>query len=207
MYTSETYPQRPMLSLYFHCSNQDGEDFTASGIDFDGDAFKVSGTYTAVEDGLPEVKWTIHYGKELKVYYTGRLVDEYTIVGTRAYANPEDYDWSFVMKKIPEEHMIFRPPPMVLESEDRSAKYRALWKYAIAATVDDIRRRWWTWSFFAARRDTRKTYLTTEQERIAPRNHDITPDLVRNGNACTPKDVLFYESLATYRYSHDLWST
>ena len=185
-----------MITLHFHHSTQENEDFTASGYDFDGEEFIVRGT---LDSESLEIKWTITYGADFDVYYTGRLVDEYTIVGTRASGAIENVDFSFVMKKIPAEYLIYRPSPMRLETHDKGEKYRALWVYAISAIVHDVRRKWWTWSLFAARRDVRKAYIELDSRRVVPyKRLELAGWRTGNLNLCTSKDAFFYESLSRY---------
>jgi hypothetical protein len=81
--------------------------------------------------------------------------------------------------------------------ELRDNKPRALWRFAIAAVRNDVRRGRWTWSYFSQRRADRKTIvpllgrsrwfgspLSAEETRAM---HAITWRL-------TPADACFYDS-------------
>ena len=96
--------------------------------------------------------------------------------------------------------MTFRPSPSLLSQ----SKYRSLWHYAISATLDDVRRRLWSWTYFAARRDVRKRYL---EENFRRKRYvlDIPDDVFNAGlnrirGLCTLKETRFYESICQYRY-------
>lgn len=77
-------------------------------------------------------------------------------------------------------------------------KPRALWKFAIAAVTSDIRREYWSWSYFLQRRLDRITRISL----TIRYNHFGTPleiEEINNLNAVTKRltsaDVCFYESI------------
>ena len=208
LYESNDYPARPMLSLRFRYSGQEGEvlTITASGVEFDGDPFDVLGTCT-VKGGttITEVKWSIDYSGGLKIYYAGHLADEFTIVGTRGYGKPDEVDWTFVMKKVPADVVIFRPHPASLAASDPTIRYRALWRYGISAVLHSVRRRWWAWSYFSARRDVRKSYIELDRLRLMPhKSEDFKAKLRRTFQMCTARDARFYDSISEYLQSTSL---
>ncbi|RPD59334.1 hypothetical protein L227DRAFT_576182 [Lentinus tigrinus ALCF2SS1-6] len=195
-YNEQLYPTRTMLSPHFHYTAErnaaTAEDFHGSGIEFDGDPYGISGTVVHSPDGTVFVSWTLSYSGDFKIYYSGRLVDELTIMGTRSYdRNHAVVDWAFVLKKLPAEDLPFYPSPTELSEN----KYRALWKYAINVTLNNIRRRWCTWSYFAQRRDARKTYVELTWDLVD--HHSIEHDARMSaiGRICTPKDIRFYDSI------------
>lgn len=219
-YNIFTYPARMMLTLRFHYTGTGERTLRATGIDFDNDTFEALGTCSTAEDGSISVTWTIFYPGDNNVYYTGRLDDEFTISGRFAYrpegvANSHD---GFILKKVPAEYMIFRPPPVVLCSSvldhssiddelDAHAKNtrrtRALWRYAIFATLNDVRRQRWSWAYFAARRDARKGWMSAARFQFTRVGVDCGPAEVqaihaRARNAFTSRDARYYESLYAY---------
>ena len=85
-----------MLSAHFHYTTERNpattEDFHSSGVEFDGDPFNISGTVVHSPDGAVFVSWTLSYAGGFRLLYSGQLIDECTIVGTRSY----DFDPTFV---------------------------------------------------------------------------------------------------------------
>ncbi len=185
-----------MLSPHFHYTVERNaattEDFHGTGIEFDGDRFDISGTVVHSPDGTVFVSWTLSYVGDFNIFYTGRLVDERTILGTRSYdLNPTSQDWSFVLKKLPAEDLPFYPSPRELSEN----KYRALWGYAINVTLNNVRRRLWTWSYFVQRREARKTYVELTWDMVDRPSPDHDSRMSAIGRMCTPKDVRFYDSI------------
>ena len=308
-----------MLSFRFHLSpaDNDDEDFAADGVDFDGSPFTVTGRVSpVVHRGVQvlEVEWTVKYTGSDDVCYFGRLVDEFTIMGSRG-VSVYDIDWSFVLKRVPAEYMLYRPSPYVLGhaplsevslspysnpasmstregsmtpsilnvdigetradadevagtgdpettaaahltdggvgpaicasqemssdsasnsdivpvvdasiaasadgqsvpdshadvptdqwsgGSESNSKYLALWRYAISAVLYDVRRKWWTWSYFAARREARKNFLNVHYAGLNgffPHEPDHNARASQARLACTAADAQFYESLAIH---------
>ncbi|KAL1940585.1 hypothetical protein VTO73DRAFT_8020 [Trametes versicolor] len=185
------YPARGMLSLRFHYSDKEGENFMGSGVEFDGDRYTISGTCEVDEAGQVSMSFSMTYG-DLVIYYSARLLDEFTLEGWRGYEPDQLDDWQFVLKKVPAEQMFFRPSPKVLRSSDRPRK---LWQYAISTIVHDIRRKNWSWSYFALRRDARKRYVrlfAVSYGRLMPYEAE---EWILARLLCTAKDARFYHSL------------
>ncbi|TBU25683.1 hypothetical protein BD311DRAFT_780186 [Dichomitus squalens] len=108
-YTDSRYPTRPMISLRFHHSQKDGDNFIcAYGVEFDGDLYNASGTCRQSDDGTIQIEWTIHYPDDLDIHYNGVLLDEFTISGTRIFGDDAESDWSFTLKRISAAHMTLR---------------------------------------------------------------------------------------------------
>ena len=85
--------------------------------------------------------------------------------------------------------------------ELRDNKPRALWKFAIAAVRDDIRREHWTWSYFSRRRDDRKTVvslLVRSRWFGTPLNAEETGTLREITRRLTPNDACFYDSMVEH---------
>lgn len=201
VYDSVAYPSRTLLSLYFHVSHAEGEDFNATGTEYDDEDFTVSGTCSTDDAGCINVKFTINYEIDHPRYYTGQLVDKYTIVGTRGVSE----DWqpdNFVFKRTPADILCYRPPHTVLslqawsDEEDQKRRYRALWRYAINATIHDVRRRWMTWSYLVDRRDKRKQYIKYESHRYGRNLPENIVDGVRLHWLVSDRDARFYTAIA-----------
>ena len=199
-YTEDTYPRRPMLSLRFHYSKKDGEEFCASGVEFDGDSYTLSGTCSTTENGVIQVKWDISYTDGTAVHYDATLVDEFTITGTRMYGGETEPDFSYILKKIPARYMTLRPRPSILAAD----KYRSLWQYAIKATIQDVRQRSWSWSYFAARRDIRRKYIKEHFRRkrfvVDEPEEEYNAGLNETRGLCTAVETRLYESICEHVY-------
>ena len=84
---------------------------------------------------------------------------------------------------------------------ESNSKYLALWRYAISAVLHGVQRKRWTWSYFAARRDTRKDFLDAHYVGLNgffPREHDRNARASQVRLACTAADAQFYEFLAIH---------
>ena len=99
-----------MLTFDFCPSGTDNEAFKAEGIDFSGHSFTVAGRVSPEADGVLRLEWKTLYPKGDTFYYSGTLVDEYTITGWLG-RSVDFFQWQFALKKIPAEYMIYRPRP------------------------------------------------------------------------------------------------
>ncbi|KAI8983185.1 hypothetical protein BD414DRAFT_523114 [Trametes punicea] len=194
LYDNYTYPTHAMLSLRFHHSGKEDEDFTASGTDFDGQVYRISGECSVDEEGYTTADWSMQFSGDYTFYFKGRLQDEYTLLGQRGYTT-DYYDRSFVLKKIPAEFMCLRPSPFIFSTKEKA---RELWRYAISAVVCDLRRRNWSWSFFAERRNVRKQYVKCFA-RWYGRSFWVAEELSDLRQRCTLKDARFYQALVERR--------
>ena len=152
------------------------------------------------EDGPMQLKWDITYPDGVAVHYDGTLVDEFTITGTRIYGDDTESDYLFILKKIPAPYMTLRPRPSLLAA----SRYRYLWHFAIAATLQDVRRRMWSWSYFAARRDVRRKYLEENFRRkrylSEPPEEEYNAGLNEVRRSCTAVEARLYESTCEHLY-------
>jgi Vacuolar sorting-associated protein 13, N-terminal len=95
-----------------------------------------------------------------------------------------------------------RIPPCYLTvypsiKELRDNKPRALWRFAVAAVRNDIRRDHWTWSYFSQRRDDRKTgisLLVRSRWFGQPLSAEETGTLHAIARRLMPDDACFYDS-------------
>jgi hypothetical protein len=93
----------------------------------------------------------------------------------------------------------FAEYPTIEELSDD--KPRALWKFAIAAVRNDIRRDHWTWSYFSQRRDERKiisSLLLRSRWFGPPLNEEEVSGLYATVMRLTPGDACFYNSLVDH---------
>ena len=183
-----------MLSLHFHYGNAEDHSFHASGVDFNAEGYYVRGFYDiGDDDNVTYLTWTMTYPGDYVRQYRGRLMDEYTIIGTRD-ANHGYQDWDFILKKIPPEIMLFRPPPSKFGENAAQAR----WAFARDAIIYDIRRKRWDWKFFAARRDARKAYVALLSRTSGPEIGGYDDLLSECMGSAVPNDTRLYESIASY---------
>jgi hypothetical protein len=89
--------------------------------------------------------------------------------------------------------------PSIKELSDN--KPRALWRFAIAAVRNDIRRDHWTWSYFSERRDDRKiitSLLVRDRWFGPPLSNEEVWTLYTTTQKLTPGDACFYDSLVDH---------
>ena len=89
--------------------------------------------------------------------------------------------------------------------EFRDDKSRALWRFAIAAVRNDIRREHWSWSYFSQRRDERKTMvslLIRSRWFGLPLSTEETETLNEITRRLIPNDACFYSSKVDHIRSH-----
>ncbi|KAM5533024.1 hypothetical protein V8D89_013292 [Ganoderma adspersum] len=130
-----------MMTFCLHAS-VDHTTYEASAILACGTYFNVLGTYTAQIDGTVAYTFTQAYVAQIQTrYFTGALVDDgATLSGNWGYGK-DHQPYTFVL--------VDRPHPQ----EFTKNRVKALWKYALTATHNQVRRQLFSWSCLKARRD------------------------------------------------------
>ena len=93
--------------------------------------------------------------------------------------------------------------PSIKELHDN--KSRALWKFAISAVRNDVRREHWTWTYFSQRRDDRKTVvplLIRSRWFGPPLSTEETETLYAITRRLIPSDACFYNSKVEHIRAH-----
>ncbi|KAI1783152.1 hypothetical protein LXA43DRAFT_1187180 [Ganoderma leucocontextum] len=184
---SEDDAMSPMNTFYLHAS-MDPKTYEASSIGANGTDYNIFGNYATKDNGTIEHSFTRAYVARLqKTYWTATLADDgKTLSGQWGYA-PDDQPWTFVFKRAPPEVLVNRPHPKEFEEN----RIKALWKYALTAVHNQVRRRLFSWSYLKERRDLRKEYLELllkeedgrltkeDSERVSVLAHRSTFDDVR----------------------------
>ncbi|KAI1783149.1 hypothetical protein LXA43DRAFT_904186 [Ganoderma leucocontextum] len=152
---SEDEAISPMITFCLHAS-MDHKTYEASSVGANGTDYNILGDYTTKDDGAVEYAFTRTYVARMKkTYWTATLEDDgETLSGKWGY-DKDSQSWAFVLKRVPPEVLIDRPQPKEF-AENRA---KALWKYALTAVHNQVRRRLFSWSYLKARRDVRKEYL------------------------------------------------
>ncbi|PSS05479.1 hypothetical protein PHLCEN_2v3761 [Hermanssonia centrifuga] len=156
VYNEDQYPAQLMTSFQAHAVPSDPLGFRASGI-HDGVSFELSGRCHQGGDRTIKLTFIIRYSREYRPqYFTGYLDRSGSIVGTEGWEADEcSHSNQFILKRLPARLLCYRPSPMKFEKN----KARALWKYAIDVVLHEVRRHYWTWSYFSERRERRLRYI------------------------------------------------
>ncbi|KAL1952244.1 hypothetical protein VTO73DRAFT_1393 [Trametes versicolor] len=225
LYEDNLYPTRPMTTLFFHAappstqSSSDepttGHKFVGEGTDYEGSEYSVTGTCVASEEGV-DVEWCMEYDGDVTLYFVGRILDEFTLSGNQRYDKEVPGHAYLILKKAPAEYLCYRPPPFELYSQPHplnidydvtpEQRARGWWRYALNAVLHDVRRKRWTWSFFAERRRVRQLWFTM---RTGPDHSNHSDHTLREMHQfATTADARVYYGLTelankmTYRYDN-----
>ncbi|KAI0373412.1 hypothetical protein BV20DRAFT_937448 [Pilatotrama ljubarskyi] len=193
---AENWPLTAMQTFCFHASVVHSM-YEASDVAPHGTSFTIVGGYTTKEDGTVEYNFSRTYSARLKkTYFTATLSEDGgTLSGNWGYVESEK-PYVFLFKRIAPEILIARPPP----SEFEENKIRALWKYALTAAHNEVRRKMLSWSWIKERRDIRKEYIE-----LLEREADLqstAEDIVRFNildRTSTCEDVRFFNVIRDYR--------
>lgn len=148
-----------MLSFYIHASSKTEAGFVISGALSDQVHRMGTGEY-CIDSNPQHPKYEfriLSLDRDLGRLFTGFLSDiGRTLSGTMLYDLGAD-SHHFIFKRIQPEIMCCRPSP----SEFFKNKAKALWKYALTAVLDDVRRHseFLSWSYIKSRRTRRKLYI------------------------------------------------
>ena len=137
-----------------------GAHFEASGRDFEGTKYQISGQCYRDAEGVLRANFTMSFPGTTSSdeHWSGEVDVEGSFVGYKSYnfrPSKFDYDQMFILRRIPSDIMALRPSP----SEFIENKPWALWQFAIDAILYNVRKKWWSWSFFKERRNQRHRYL------------------------------------------------
>ena len=136
--------------------------------DFKGDVWsikgrqRIAGSWSKGEDNVMEIKFKYKtlFTSTLwpPIYFNGRFDPERdALTGIWGYsAKLESSKGEMEFRRIQPRHLTVYPSIKEL----RVNKSRALWRFAIAAVRNDIRRDCWTWSYFSQRRDDREAIVS-----------------------------------------------
>ena len=133
-------------------------------------------------------------------HFSGHLQNGSSLLGhhtedTDKTDSPRD---SFVLRRVTPAIMRFRPSPDVLADDE--SRPSALWYFAMKCILEDVRRRTWSWSYFAERRKLRRQYVKLSMARLTPGiPHPAMENMYLDLFACrsllAPSEVILYESV------------
>jgi hypothetical protein len=160
----------------------------------------ITGSWSMGEDDVMQIKFKFKLSLSstlwAPMFFNGRFDPEHdalTGVWGRS-AKLESSMGIMELRRIPSRYLTVYPSIKEL----RDNKLLALWKFAIAAVRNDIRREHWTWSYFSERRDDRKTVvslLVRSRWFGSPLNAEETGTLLEITRRLIPSDACFYDSM------------
>ena len=161
----------------------------------------IAGSWLKGEDDVVQIKfrYKILFDSHMwtPIYFDVRFDPERDAL-TGVWGPSTGTTWGKIeLRRIPPRYLVEYPTILEL-SED---KPRALWKFAIAAVRNDIRRDRWTWSYFAQRRDERKiisSLLPRSRWFGPPLNEEEAWTLYATTLRLTPGDACFYDSMVDH---------
>ena len=122
--------------------------------------FTVTGSWSKGESNVMEIKlkMTFHGALSSVVFFTGRFdAEREALTGLWGLlADAENSSGLMEFRRIPSRYLAVYPSLKELSDN----KSRALWRFAIAAVRNDVRRERWSWSYFAQRRKDRETVIS-----------------------------------------------
>ncbi|KAI0951411.1 hypothetical protein AcW1_008459 [Taiwanofungus camphoratus] len=192
----DDYPYDNILSVYIHASAGSGRKFEASGKWF-GDPFTLTGEREVTPEGLVSYSFSMNYPSHLvPMRFCGSLdSDARTLRGTWGWKSVNSSN-QFIFSRCPAS--IFSCRPSFEEFEKN--KTAALWKFALSAVQDQIRRQMFSWSFFKRRREVRKRYvhLTIRDWRYGyPLNQEELDEYARLRQTLSSADVQYYRFMVS----------
>jgi len=178
---------------------------------------RITGTWFKSEDDVMQIKFKMSFSDEgfawtsisyagsiwASVFFDGRFDPERdALTGVWGQsAEVENVKGKMEFRRIQPRHLTVYPSIKEL----RNNKPRALWRFAIAAARNDIRRGSWAWSYFSERRDDRKTIvplLVRSRWFGPPLSAEETKTLYATTRRLTSADACFYDSKVDHIRAH-----
>jgi hypothetical protein len=184
-------------------------DFKADGWSLRGRQ-RIAGSWSMGEDDVMQIKFKISFSSVLwdPMYFNGRFDPERdALTGVWGpSAEVESSTGKMEFRRIPPRYLAVYPSIKEL----RDNKARELWRFAIAAVRNDIRRDCWTWSYFSQRRNDRETIvplLVRARWFGPPLSAEELETLYEVSRRLTPDDGCFYDSkvdhIRAYTWVHE----
>jgi hypothetical protein len=176
--------------------------------DFKGDFWSlrghqtIAGSWSKNKDDVTQLTFEISFSSELRdpiTFYW--LFDPERDVLHGCWVSADFQCGKIEFRRIPPRYLTVYPSIKELSDD----KPRALWRFAIAAVRNDIRRDHWTWSYFSQRRDDRETIiplLVRDRWFGVPLNDEEKGTLDSIAARLMPGDACFYNSRVDYIRSH-----
>jgi Vacuolar sorting-associated protein 13, N-terminal len=171
--------------------------------------YTISGCWSKNKDDVMQIKFKMSFSSEFwpDIFFNGRYdPDRDALTGVWAYSADLDntVDKMEFRRMHPRYLTVY---PSIKELSDNKA--RALWRFAIAAVRNDIRRDCWSWSHFSQRRDDRKTVISLSLRYHyfgTPLDYEEMQWTCAAAQRLTPADACFYGSqinrIRAYTWAH-----
>jgi hypothetical protein len=169
--------------------------------------FTVTGSWSKGENGVMEIQLEMSFHGELSsvVFFTGRFdAKRDALTGFWGLlAGAENSSGLMEFRRIPPRYL--RVYPSLKELSDN--KPRALWKFAIEAVRNDIRRERWSWSYFSERREDRETVTSLAGRSFFYVGKPVSDEEAQLCSAAaqrlSPADACFYMSKISRSLSYE----
>jgi hypothetical protein len=170
----------------------------------------ITGSWSKGEDDVIQIRFKLSFSSVLwaPMFFNGRFEPERDAL-TGVWGLSADLESSvgkMEFRRIPARYLNVYP----CIKELRDDKPRALWRFAIAAVRNDIRRDRWSWSYFLQRRDDRKAIiplLVRTRWFGTPLSDEEAETLHVIARRLMPADAFFYDSkvdhIRAYTWVHE----
>lgn len=169
--------------------------------------FTITGSWSKGENDIIQIKFKMSFPRAFwdDIFFNGHLDPERdALTGVWGYSSDSESSISpMEFRRIPSRYLTVYPS--IKELSDN--KPRALWKFAIAAVRNDIRRERYSWSYFAQRRDDRETVVTLTVRYLyfgKPIELEEAQKLCASVQRLTPADACFYGSMINRKRAYTL---
>ena len=170
-------------------------DIKANGWSIRG-GYTISGSWSMDEDNVIQINFKISYLMVFvpPTFFSGRFDPErHALTGVCEWSvEQESFTKNAEFRRIPPRHLIVYPSMKELAD----SKPRALWRFAITAVRNDIRRDHWSWSYLSQRRDDREMAISLLVRRWfgKPLSSEEAQTLRTILRRVTSADACFYQS-------------
>ncbi|PIL29997.1 hypothetical protein GSI_07908 [Ganoderma sinense ZZ0214-1] len=198
----DVYPSHPMISFDLHAAGFKENQFVASGISHTGTRWKLVGVVEQDADGRSSYTFTVSYSARFGPRrFCGALTDNGRVFSGTWSPISHNNDGIFYLKRLSCDTMRFWPS---LDDLDLN-KPRSLWRFAIRAVLDQVRRRLLAKSRLRERLATRRHYvqlIRTNLDGLALSLAGSGEELEKTKQcllAMTPSEARFYRMVYEYR--------
>ena len=179
-----------MVALDLHASATDSKGFYCKGIAPNGTDWNLTGQRAISEDGTAQYTFSISYGARFDTQFFSGELDEIGTTLSGSWGFDESRPFTCVFKRLSSEVMRFYPSPAELEAN----KPRALWRFAISATIAQACWKMGSWDWLRRRWQTGQRYAELVIRRtISPLTTEETTELSRCQRTMTPEEARLYQ--------------